>query len=124
VRFIPTQVHGMLDYLMGIVLIAAPFLFGFDRGAATWVPVILGISVIAYSLITDYELGIARIIPMPVHLMLDIGGGVLLAASPWLFGFSEHVWVPHVVLGIAEIGAGIFTETTARGRAGNDRGIA
>jgi hypothetical protein len=82
VRFIPTQVHGMLDILMGVVLIAAPFLLRFDRGAATWVPVILGAGVIAYSLITDYELGIARIIPMPVHLMLDIGGGALLAASP------------------------------------------
>lgn len=42
-RFIPTRVHGMLDYLIGILLIAAPWLFDFDRGGMeTWIPVILG----------------------------------------------------------------------------------
>ena len=36
-----------MDYLMGILLIASPWLFGFDRGGAeTWVPVILGIGAI------------------------------------------------------------------------------
>ena len=26
IRFLPTSVHGVLDYLVGIALIAAPFL--------------------------------------------------------------------------------------------------
>ena len=43
-RFIPTRIHGMMDYAMGLLLIAAPWLFRFNRGGAeTWVPVILGI---------------------------------------------------------------------------------
>jgi len=28
-RFIPTKVHGILDYVVGVALIAAPWLFGF-----------------------------------------------------------------------------------------------
>ena len=98
---------------MGALLIVAPWLFGFADApdeAATWVPVVLGLGVIAYSLLTDYELGVARKIPMPTHLMLDLGGGVLLALSPWLFGFSEWVWVPHLVFGILEIGAALVTK--------------
>lgn len=115
-RFIPTRVHGMLDYLMGVVLIAAPWIFGFSGGGAkTWLPVILGAGVILYSLLTDYELGVIRAVPMPAHLVLDAAGGALLAVSPGLFGFSNDVWVPHLVLGVLEIGAALMTQTTPAG---------
>ena len=103
-QMIPTRIHGILDYLTAALLIIAPWLFGFaDGGAAQWVPVVLGLGVIAYSLLTDYELGIARAISMPVHLGLDIAGGVLLAASPWLFGFADVVAWPHLLVGLLEI---------------------
>lgn len=112
-RVIPTRLHGMLDYGMGLLLIIAPWLLGFaDGGPEQWVPVILGAGVILYSLLTDYELGVARVIPMPIHLGLDVAGGVVLAASPWLFGFADEIWWPHVVLGVLEIGAGLMTRTT------------
>jgi drug/metabolite transporter (DMT)-like permease len=109
-RVIPTRIHGMMDYVIGVLLIAAPWLFGFHSdGADTWVPVILGAGVILYSLFTDYELGAVRRLPMPTHLMLDLGGGVLLAISPWLFGFSEKVWAPHLIVGLIEIGTSLMT---------------
>ena len=109
-RFIPTRVHGMMDYLVGVLLIAAPWLFDFDRGGAeTWVPVLLGASAIVYSLFTDYELGMVRRLSMPTHLMLDLGSGILLAVSPWLFGFSDYVWEPHLIVGLIEIGTSLMT---------------
>ena len=110
-RVIPTRVHGMLDYLMGAVLIIFPWLLDLESDAAIWVPVILGAGVIAYSLLTDYELGVLRRLPMSTHLILDMLSGTVLAASPWLFGFADEVWVPHVVLGILEIGAAMMTQT-------------
>jgi SPW repeat len=100
----------MMDYLIGVLLILAPWLFDFNRGGTeTWVPVILGAGVILYSLFTDYELGMVRRIAMPTHLMLDLGGGVLLAVSPWLFGFSDYVWEPHLIVGLLEIGTSLMT---------------
>ena len=100
-RFIPTRVHGVLDYLTAGVLIAAPSMLGFrKRGMQTWLPIALGVGTIGYSLLTDYELGLFKIIPMPMHLALD---GALLAASPWLFGFAEEVSAPHLGLGLFEI---------------------
>jgi hypothetical protein len=112
-RFIPTRVHGMADYAVGVLLIIAPWLFGFAAGGAeTWVPVILGIGAIGYSLFTDYELGAVRKIPMSTHLMLDAGSGVILAVSPWLFGFADLVYLPHLILGLLEIGAALTTEKT------------
>jgi hypothetical protein len=37
--------------------------------------------------------------------------GLLLAASPWVFGFADAVWIPHVVLGITEFIASLVTKT-------------
>jgi hypothetical protein len=110
-RVIGTKAHGYLDYIMGALLIAAPWIFGFARGEAeTWVAVILGVGVILYSLLTDYELGASPVIPMRTHLMLDVIGGAVLAASPWLFGFADYIWQPHLILGILEIGAALMTK--------------
>jgi hypothetical protein len=66
-------------------------------------PTILGAATIGYSLLTDYEFAVARVIRMPVHLGLDMASGALLAASPWLVGFSDRVWWPHLVVGLSEI---------------------
>lgn len=110
-RFISTKAHGVLDYLMGILLIASPWLFDFARGGAeTWVPVILGASALVYSLLTNYELGVFRTISMGTHLTLDLLSGIFLAASPWIFNFDEYVYLPHLILGIAEIGASLMTK--------------
>jgi hypothetical protein len=120
-RFIPTKVHGVMDYIMGILLIASPWLFDFNRGGMeTWIPVILGVGALVYSVMTDYELGLTRTLTMPTHLTLDLVSGILLAASPWIFGFADHVYLPHLVLGIIEIGASLMTkrEPSNEGRRG------
>jgi len=108
VRFLQTRVHGALDYLVGIVLIAAPWIFGFsDIAAAKWTAIGVGVAVLAFSVMTNYEWGLVRVIPMHVHLIADAVLGVFLAASPWLFGFSDEstsVWLPHVLVGVGEIG--------------------
>lgn len=110
-RKIPTRVHGILDYLTGALLIAAPWLLNFNRGGAeTWVPVLLGVATIIYSLVTNYEFGIAPLISTRTHLMLDLLSGILLAASPWLFGFNELVYLPHLIVGLFEIIVSLSTE--------------
>ena len=111
-KIIGTKTHGYLDYIMGVLLIAAPWIFDFAAGGAeTWVPVILGAGVILYSLFTDYELGMSRQLSMRTHLGMDLAGGILLALSPWLFGFADYVWAPHLIFGLLEIGASLMTKT-------------
>ncbi len=111
-RFIPTRTHGVLDYGVGALLIVVPYILGFADGtAAQWVPQILGLVAIGGALMTDYEFGVMRVIPMPVHLGIDVASGALLSLSPWLFGFADRVFWPHLVVGIMEIGAGLTTRT-------------
>lgn len=110
-RVISSKVHGVMDYIVGLLLIAAPWIFGFAAGGAeTWVPVIIGVAALIYSVMTRYELGLVKVIPLKVHLGLDVASGIILALSPWLFGFSELVYWPHLIFGLLEIGAGLMTQ--------------
>ncbi len=113
-RFIPTKYHAPLDYIVGAFLIATPWIFDFsDQTTPTVMGIVLGAGLIAYSLITDYELGVWKLAPMAVHNLIDIVAGAVLALSPWLFGFADetaNVWVPHVVVGVAAIVLGLTTK--------------
>ena len=101
-----------MDYLVGIIIAASPWLFDFARGGPeTVVPALVGIIGIVYSLLTNYEFGALKLISMRTHLALDYVSGALLAASPWLFGFNDYVYLPHLILGLVEIGTAAMTET-------------
>ena len=107
---IPTRVHAVLDYLTGLLLIAAPWAFGFaDSRPATIVAVAFGVATIGYSLITRYELGLVRLLPMTAHLSIDLAAGVLLASSPIVLGFANRITWPHLAVGVFEILAALVT---------------
>ncbi|HYO81865.1 MAG TPA: SPW repeat protein [Bryobacteraceae bacterium] len=115
-RFISTFVHGLMDYPMSLVLFFSPELFGFADagGMATMLPRVLGVVMAATALMTRYELGVMKVLPMSTHLMLDLMAGVLLAVSPWLFGFADlsRATTAFVVLGLLEAGTSLMTRRT------------
>lgn len=112
-RFIPTRVHGVIDYLWGVALVGAPWVLGFGSSRAeAMIPVALGLGAIFYSLGTEYECGVIGVLPMRWHLHADVASGLFLAASPWLFNFANIVWAPHVAFGLFSIAAGLLTRTT------------
>ncbi len=114
-RFIPTRVHGVLDYVHGTGLLAAPeTLRTKDEPRAALVSRLAGGGATAYTLMTDFEWGAVKAIPMRVHLVLDAISGVLLAAAPWLFGYARggaRYWLPHVFVGLAEVLVAVTTKT-------------
>ena len=114
-RIFSTKTHGVLDYLTGAALLAAPKALGLeDVPSSSRALKLAGGGATAYSLLTDYELGVAKVLPMPVHLALDAASGALLASSPWLFGFARNgarYWLPHVLVGAQEILAAATTMT-------------
>jgi hypothetical protein len=122
-RPISSRMHGMLDYPAAILLIASPWIFRFadEGGAARTIPIAIGVLVLLQSVVTDYEYSAADLVPLPVHLMMDVLAGLVLAASPWLFGFADEgtsAWLPHVLMGLGLLGSGLMTRgerETARG---------
>lgn len=112
---IPTKAHGVVDYATSGALLAAPRLFRLkDVRSSALVPRITGATTTAYSALTDYELGVVRVLPMKVHLALDAAGGALLAVSPWALGYARHGlrhWLPHTTVGLGEVAVALTTDT-------------
>ena len=74
--------------------------------------IVIGVAVILQSLITDYEFSIANVLPLSMHLAIDVVAGIVLALSPVIFGFTDagtNAWLPHVLAGLGLIGAGMMT---------------
>src|SRR5919206_1721882 len=108
---VPAFVHGMLDYLAGVLCIAAPFLFAFsDDGSATAVAIVAGVLIIVIAASSALTTGLIKSIPLQAHVVLDFLIAALLIAAPFLFAFSDDgaatpffivlgVW--HLLLSIA-----------------------
>ncbi|MBS0644956.1 MAG: hypothetical protein JSS43_34230 [Proteobacteria bacterium] len=110
---VSTRRHGALDYGLGIVLMALPYLGGFaNRGFAEWLPVLIGLGLITYSLFTDYERGMMRVIPLSLHLQADLAAGLLLVVTGILAvpGFGSALML--IVLGAVLAG---LSQVTAAG---------
>lgn len=111
-RFITTRQHGIWDYIVNPLLMLAPWLLGFARGGPeTWIPFFIGLIGLVGSMSTDYEMGLIRAVPMAGHLALDIVVGIFLAISPWLFGFADYVYWPHLVVGLAVLLGALMTQS-------------
>lgn len=109
-NIIGTSTHAKLDYPVGLLFMASPWIFGFTAiVSATWTPVVIGFTALIMSLFTDYEGGMVRSIPMRVHLTVDMFSGIFLGSSPWILGFADQVFLPHLIMGVFELVVALLT---------------
>jgi hypothetical protein len=96
-----SRIFSAYDYYLGAWLILMPWLLDFNRHFIPTVStLIIGVGIITYSLFTNYEFGLIKLIPDSIHSIVDILSAVLLCAAPWLFGYSKIVFLPQVLTGI------------------------
>jgi hypothetical protein len=104
------KVHGVIDYLCAITLFASPKLFHFgDQNIAPQAAMVLGAVVLFYSLITDYELGVIRMMPFSGHLLCDFVAGIALLGAPWHFHIDGKASVAFFVVGAIQIASVFIT---------------
>jgi len=102
---IPLFVHGVIEYAAGALLVVAPFLFGFDSGAATAVSIAIGVLIIAIAAASDGPTSLVDRLPRPAHVALDYVLVPLLIAMPFLAGFSDETapTALFIALGVAHL---------------------
>jgi hypothetical protein len=83
-------VHGSLEYVVAILLIAAPFLLGFQATAATAAAVVAGLALLAFTATSALPTGLIGSITLGVHVTVDVVFAVLLVALPFVLGFTEE----------------------------------
>ena len=109
-RLFTTRTHGLMDYLMAGTLLALPRAMGWGRDT-TRLLTAAGLGTLAYSLLTRYEFGLFKLLPMRAHLALDIVGGATLMAAPmFLEDESPDAAAAVSALGMFEIAAALTTE--------------
>jgi hypothetical protein len=113
-RFIPTTAHGLADYIVGLVVAGLPFYFGWT-GTSRIAFVTLGLLVICYSLLTDYELGLVRILRIRFHLLLDALFGLAMLAAPTLLRLPNGSRTSVYVIGVLSLVLSVTTKIRAQG---------
>lgn len=113
-KVLSPKIHTIIGLVVGVALLAAPWLFMFNDvgGAAVTVPLVIGAFIIVNELITTSSASPLKLVPMRIHIMLDVVTGLVLAASPWLFGFADekiNAWLPHLIVGLAVVGYALIT---------------
>lgn len=87
---IPTAIHGMIEYVVGVLFVAAPFLFGYDSGYAVGVSIAVGVLILIMAAATDGPTSLIDSIPVTVHAAVDYALAVFLIASPFIFRFNNE----------------------------------
>jgi hypothetical protein len=88
---IPLNTHAAIEPLAAVVLIAAPWIFGFsDVDSATVISVAVGAIMLVSGLMTRWRYSLAKVIPLRMHFATDVTLGALLILSPFIFGFSDE----------------------------------
>ncbi|HEY8278334.1 MAG TPA: hypothetical protein VIH99_01840 [Bdellovibrionota bacterium] len=124
---ISLKAHNILDYVGGAFLLFVPAIIGISEiDAARNIFIFAGLALIGYSLLTNYEYALWRIIPLGVHMSLDVLTGVVVMLAPWVFGYRDLLSagqeIAHYLLALGVFGLVAFTrpkseteiETTAR----------
>ena len=120
---LPAPIFGVLQYLLGAFLIAAPFLFSYDSDAATAVSIVAGVVVLCLAAASSGPVGLSKSIPLAARLVLDFAIAALLIAAPFLFGFSDEgaptaVFIALGVLQLLLLIATRFRRAAAAGSSG------
>jgi hypothetical protein len=110
-RPISTLAHGILDYTTGAVLLGLPRIVDCSP-ALRQMMTAMAATIFGYSVITRYELGLVKVLPMPAHLAFDAVNGVLLLMAPMLF-LREEATVKNFLFGMGffSIAAALLTRT-------------
>jgi hypothetical protein len=88
VRFLPAWLHAIADYAVGISLIVVALVVGGSAGAVG-TGIVVGATVLAVSMLTKYPLGVAKVLPFPVHSAGDYLAAALLLVAPFVLNFAD-----------------------------------
>jgi hypothetical protein len=118
-RPIDSTLHGVTDYTVGTLLMTvAPRIAGVEGTESATQMRLAGAAHAGYSTLTDYPLGIVKLIPYKAHLAIDALGAVAVGALPFLTGQYKRgrkLWVPHVALCAFELASLLMSDPRGKG---------
>jgi hypothetical protein len=114
---ISTTIHGAIDYTTAGMLVGLPRAFGWNQRTTN---LLTGsaLTMLGYSLMTDYEFSLFKLLPMQAHLALDTMSATNLLAAPMICKEGKMANAMLVGIGLFEMTVTMLTKTqpTARSK--------
>jgi hypothetical protein len=76
-KFLSPKVHGIIDYLVVVFLLLAPALFGLKGRIVTFTYILAGVHLLL-SILTNYTVGLVKLVPFPLHGLIELAVSVAL----------------------------------------------
>jgi hypothetical protein len=126
----------MIEPVVGLLFIAAPWIFGFsDASDATTVSIVLGALVLLTGLTTRWRMGVVKMLSLGAHRTMDLLVALVAIVSPFVLGFSDNGAATRflIIMGALEAGTALMTRwdprdefvvDTPRTTRGRDTGMA
>src|SRR4051812_25171211 len=108
---IPLEVHAMVEPILGVLFIVAPFIFGFDHHSAKTLSIVVGVVILLSGMTTRWRLSLVKLIPLRMHFMTDVLVGIVCLVAPFVLGFSDETapLVFFLIMGVGELAAAFMT---------------
>lgn len=103
--------HGVIDYLFIAFVLASPTIFNME-GTLSTITYILGAVHLVVTLLTDFELGLVKVIPFRIHGLLEVVVTIILGILAFWFynnGYETGFYY-YMALAIAIILVFILTD--------------
>jgi hypothetical protein len=109
-KFISPKIHGIIDFLVVLFLLASPMLFGMN-GLLAMFTYALGIVHLTLTLLTDFSAGAIKLVPLKVHGVIEfIVGVALIVLAYTLFKDSSLGKLYYTCFGAAVLLTWLFTD--------------
>ena len=117
-KIISSKVHGILDYLTVIFLFAAPTLFKMEGTLCTFTYALASIHFLLTAL-TNFEVGIFKVIPFRIHGLIELVVSVALIAVAFWFNSNGSELGFYFYIGLAVVILIVFLLTDFKGSRNN-----
>lgn len=97
-KVINAKTHGIIDYLVVLFLWASPTLFGLPETAALFSYILGGIH-LGLTILTDFQFGLVKVIPLKIHGLIELIVSIALVGIAFYFGSVEGELARNFYLG-------------------------
>jgi hypothetical protein len=109
-KFISPKIHGIIDYVFVLFLIAAPVFFGFDNFTAIFTYVLAMIYLLV-TFATDFDSGIFKFISFRTHGIIELVVGIVIILLAFtLFRDTRVGKLFYICFGAAILLTWLFTD--------------
>ena len=113
-KILSSKMHGIIDYLFVIFLAASPTIFKIEMPLSCYVYALGGVHLLL-TILTNFELGIIKVIPFRIHGLIELVVAIGLGSLATWYRTQGNGFAFYYFIGLALAILVVFNLTDFRG---------